>query len=336
MTRSGWLSLLVLGAFLLFFLSVPFRFEFGENLVLGWAMFLYRMAPLVQFSPSGVLTAIACLALLTWGLNAFLRWLSAASALAAADEGARAVWPWRWTLSVLGLIVLAFVAGISAIGVTHQTGWLFNSPEPLWRDLNAERTQSTNNLKQIALAFHNYEAVHNRMPPPGTFDGNGRGLHGWQTALLPFIEQDELYKTIDQSRPWDDSVNAKAFGTVVKTYLRPTDEPQMADGYALTHIASNVRVYGGNATVTIKQIHETRGTGNTILGGEVAGNFKPWGHPANWRDPALGLNRSPNGFGHRRMQGATMLFLADGSVRWVTNDADPEFLMFLSEPIGKE
>ena len=33
------------------------------------------------------------------------------------------------------------------------------------------------------------------------------------------------------------------------------------------------------------------------MAGEVAGDFKPWGDPTNWRDPALGINRSPEGFG---------------------------------------
>ncbi len=35
----------------------------------------------------------------------------------------------------------------------------------------------------------------------------------------------------------------------------------------------------------------TDGTSSTILVGSVAERFRPWGHPANVRDPALGINR---------------------------------------------
>ena len=50
--------------------------------------------------------------------------------------------------------------------------------------------------------------------------------------------------------------------------------------------------------------------------------FKPWGHPANWRDPAKGLNQSPEGFGGPFPGGANILF-ADGSVRFIKNTINP-------------
>ncbi len=69
----------------------------------------------------------------------------------------------------------------------------------------------------------------------------------------------------------------------------------------------------------------------------MAGNFKPWGYPANWRDPALGINKSPNSFGApwRSTKGANFTF-ADGSVRFIKEDIDPATLKSLSTPNGGE
>ena len=74
----------------------------------------------------------------------------------------------------------------------------------------ARRAQCTNNLKQIALALHNYEQEHKALPPAYTVDATGRPLHSWRTLILPYLEQESLYRSIDLSKPWDDRSNAKA------------------------------------------------------------------------------------------------------------------------------
>ena len=85
----------------------------------------------------------------------------------------------------------------------------------------ARRLQCTNNLKQIALALHNYEQAHGAFPPAYTVDANGKPLHSWRTLILPYLEQDTLYRTIDLSKPWNDPANAKAFETLVSVYRCP-------------------------------------------------------------------------------------------------------------------
>ena len=73
--------------------------------------------------------AALCLVSLACGLHLFLGWLHAQRPKPEA-EGPSPPWRLRWTLSLLGVAVLMFVAGIAAVGVTHQTAWLLTSPEP--------------------------------------------------------------------------------------------------------------------------------------------------------------------------------------------------------------
>jgi len=69
-----------------------------------------------------------------------------------------------------------------------------------------------------------------------------------------------------------------------------------------------------------------------FVGGEVKSEFKPWGSPTNWRDPQIGLNKSPHGFGGPWKGGMTNLVMADGSVRPIHEDIDPVVLKALSTP----
>lgn len=67
----------------------------------------------------------------------------------------------------------------------------------------ARRTQCRNKLKQIGLALHNYADMH-RVFPPGTIDtrfvqegpGNSAQGWGWQTMILPQLEQQALYNQL--------------------------------------------------------------------------------------------------------------------------------------------
>ena len=66
----------------------------------------------------------------------------------------------------------------------------------------ARRTQCVNNLKQIGLAMHNYHATYDTFPPAGTVDAEGKPLLSWRVLLLPFLEQDALYRQFHLDEAW--------------------------------------------------------------------------------------------------------------------------------------
>jgi prepilin-type N-terminal cleavage/methylation domain-containing protein len=67
----------------------------------------------------------------------------------------------------------------------------------------ANRTQCANNLKQIALAMHNYESANRRLPPSRL-----KQKASWAWLILPQLEQDSLYRKIDLEKPVTDIVFA--------------------------------------------------------------------------------------------------------------------------------
>ncbi len=90
----------------------------------------------------------------------------------------------------------------------------------------ARRNSCANNLKQIALACHNYESIFRKFPASATLDlsvtstgNNGSwGVHG---RILPQLEQAALYSKVDLSLAWDGQ--SVIDGVQVPTYACPSD-----------------------------------------------------------------------------------------------------------------
>jgi hypothetical protein len=198
----------------------------------------------------------------------------------------------------------------------------------------ARRTQSKNNLKMIALALHNYHDTNFAFPPGAIVDKDGREYNGWQTMLLPYVEQLSLYNQVNFNVPWDDPKNRAPMQTQVAVYLAPgINEIKDASGYALSHYVGNSELFRKDRVFRISDIAD--GSANTILVGEAAGNFKPWGYPENWRDPANGIQAGPDSFGRPNSPAAGFV-MCDGSVHFLSAAVDRGVLKALATPAGGE
>ncbi len=87
----------------------------------------------------------------------------------------------------------------------------------------SDRAISSNNLKQLGLAMHNYESAHNHLPTPATLGKKGKKLLSWRVEILPYIEEDVLYKKFKLDEPWDSEHNLKVVkdNPMPKTFAIP-------------------------------------------------------------------------------------------------------------------
>src|SRR5262249_59185448 len=92
----------------------------------------------------------------------------------------------------------------------------------------AARAKSQNNLKQIALAVHNYnDAYQGKLPAltdVGTGAPNGWGYNSLFFNILPYVEQDNVYRVFQKATPslyFAPTVGAAR--TIIPTYLSPPD-----------------------------------------------------------------------------------------------------------------
>jgi prepilin-type N-terminal cleavage/methylation domain-containing protein len=88
------------------------------------------------------------------------------------------------------------------------------------------RTQCANNLKQLALAVHDFHDVHHTFPPNSiyTYDPTGPNW-SWLAHLLPHIEQSALFEAavVEGNPPHNINQSLPQIATRVKTFLCPSD-----------------------------------------------------------------------------------------------------------------
>jgi hypothetical protein len=177
----------------------------------------------------------------------------------------------------------------------------------------AARASDSNNLKQIGLAFHSYSDTIGRLPEtewgfkPG--DPKFKGGLSWRVAILPYIEQDALYRQFKLDEPWDSEHNKKLIPLMPKTYLSPLMPTEPGKTYYKTFVGGGA-MFGRPNRYTVGNVPD--GSSNTIMVAE-GGDPVIWTKPEDFEyDPKKPVPRiaAPG------KQGFNVL-MGDGSVRWV-------------------
>ena len=90
----------------------------------------------------------------------------------------------------------------------------------------AARASCQNNLKQIGLALHNHHDARGTLPPGGMYHGvccTPPTYTNWAIEILPYIEQDNLYRQYRQNEVNVSTNNNLVGQQRVKTYECPSD-----------------------------------------------------------------------------------------------------------------
>ncbi|MGV3606050.1 MAG: DUF1559 domain-containing protein [Planctomycetaceae bacterium] len=82
----------------------------------------------------------------------------------------------------------------------------------------AHETSCRRNCRQIALAIQSYHDQYQAFPPAYTVDADGKPLHSWRTLILPYLNEQALYDSIDLAKPWDDEINIHAWKSIPQVY----------------------------------------------------------------------------------------------------------------------
>jgi len=113
---------------------------------------------------------------------------------------------------VMGIITLLLSLAIPAAGRVREA---------------ARKTQCLNNLRNIAFALTQHEHYNGKFPASGSFglkaDSSTAGLFTWAVAILPYLDQANLYNQLDLSRSKNDPKNAALASAYIPIYICPVD-----------------------------------------------------------------------------------------------------------------
>jgi RNA polymerase sigma factor (sigma-70 family) len=184
----------------------------------------------------------------------------------------------------------------------------------------ARRMRSQNNLKQIGLALHNYNATYGHFPGPALYSKDGKPLLSWRVAILPWLEQDNLYRQFHLDEAWDSPHNKPLLQSMPKPYLAVGGPPSGSD---LTYYQAFVGKGAGfepNQSMLVPA-NFPDGMSNTILIVEAATPV-PWTKPEDLPFvPDQALPKLGGLFG-----GDFNALFADASVKLLSRKADPDQL----------
>lgn len=143
----------------------------------------------------------------------------------------------------------------------------------------------TNNMKIIMLAMHNHHDARRHLPQAYTIDAEGKPLHSWRVALLPYLENVQMYEQIRRDEPWDSEWNRQFHDQCPKFYQCPgMSDEEKAAGMTSYSLVVGTRCYPkpGKRQYDFSQL--TDGTSNTICVVERQ-------TPVNWMDPTAELTQ---------------------------------------------
>lgn len=174
--------------------------------------------------------------------------------------------------------------------------------------------------------MHGYHEKHGHLPPAAVYDQDGKPLLSWRVALLPYLEEKELFDRFHLDEPWDSPHNMRLLSSMPRIYASPVEDLKVP-----TH-ESFIQVFVGKGTafepgMKIRIPDDfLDGAAQTCLLIE-SGESVPWTKPAELNyDPEQPLPRVGGAFrsrgrfslfGENRFIGA-MIALADASVRPVS------------------
>jgi prepilin-type N-terminal cleavage/methylation domain-containing protein len=181
----------------------------------------------------------------------------------------------------------------------------------------AARVKCANNMRQLILALHNYHSAYGAFPA-GQLDMPNGAQHNWTAQLLPYFEQDNLYRQYNFNVNWDDPANDSGINQhMIKVFVCPSapdapprtaankrgvlDYPAINQIHRPNPFATNlppsdstyIGVLGKNVNRRMTDIVD--GTSNTLILAEDGGRNQDWrmgqqggtlGESGAWANPS--------------------------------------------------
>jgi len=209
------------------------------------------------------------------------------------------------------------------------------------------RSMCLNNIKQVALALHEYHDDYGCFPPAYIADESGRPMHSWRVLILPYLDDQDLYEAYRFDETWDGPNNRKLHDVPLNygAFRCPTEDDvvPLSDTNYLAVVGAET-MWPGDRGISIPDVKD--GTSTTIFVVEVHNSGIHWMEPRDLdfdtmsfaiNDPQDITISSQHGLGSWNSgPGGANGAMADGSVLWFPAEKEPGLIRSLLTAAGGE
>jgi hypothetical protein len=224
--------------------------------------------------------------------------------------------PWIVVLAIVCVVLLmcgGVLAGLllPAVNAAREAG---------------RRASCMNKTKMLCLAIINYESKYGRLPP--AVDTKSGQPVSWRVAILPFLDQEGIYRQYNQNEAWNSPGNMQFVKARPSEFVCPSDS-EIADGETSYVMITGPNTTGGTpGSKGVAPMQIRNGASNTLLIVEVHGLKIPWTEPKDITLNELTQRlRSGGRIGH---VSGFIVGMADGSVHILPYTIDAETLRRLA------
>lgn len=180
----------------------------------------------------------------------------------------------------------------------------------------AQTAMSTNQLKQVGLAVHNYHSAYRELPPAFVTDSSGNPMWSWRVSLLPFLEEQGRWEQWHQDQAWDSAANSPLNLPLPATYASPSDQDPTSDQTHVFAVRHPSGMMSGQPGLTFADTSD--GLSNTILAVYLPDRTTSWSAPED-----ITLQELQTEFAKASPGKQVLVLLGDGSVIRFAEPLDP-------------
>lgn len=241
-------------------------------------------------------------------------------------------WLYRHHSNAPMILIIAFVAQCGGCAMTFQPLSCY------FVRASTFNMQCCNQLRQIGLALRTYHDRYGSFPPAYLADAHGKPIHSWRTLVLPYIEEDQLYRRTAFGEPWNGPHNQHLVETDLTVFQEPwKNSRRMPRSTNYVAVVGPHTAWPGAKGSKLADFKD--GPANTILLVEIANSDIHWAEPRDLTEeefvPKINADRRRSPSSRHWPRGVNVLF-ADGSVRFLPEGLASELLQALLTPDGGE
>ncbi len=222
--------------------------------------------------------------------------------------------------------VMSLSFAIAKQRLLEQSGW--QPPEEIAAEKPKEQSDaasmraSSQHLRQIGLAMHNYHDTHTQLPAFSKSE-NGKPLLSWRVMVLPYLEQFALYNEFKLDEPWDSPHNKSLIGRMPDIFKSPgvkSSKPGMTTYQTVMGDDTIFEANGGK--VSFRDVGD--GLANTAMVIDASPEFETiWTKPGDLMPDTAKIRKALED----RFKNGGLILLTDGSVRQLRKGLDDAAIM---------